>query len=105
MISHSMFAVKPLTGNASEFAKTKIEQLGRFITLTDSQKVKIEASAIEFAVKILNKDSITYQVVLPQATQEYKTALDGILTIDQKAQIIQKRKDNKNAAINKFKNN
>lgn len=98
-----IFAVKPLTGNATDFAKSMVTKITKDVNLTDSQKVKIETKAYEFGMKILNKDSITYEVFFPQYKQEYKRAIDDILTAEQKAQIIQKRNDRKNEAISRYK--
>lgn len=102
LCSDLLFAVKPLTGNPSDFAKSMLKQISKDINLTDSQKVKIETKAYEFGMKILNKDSVTYQVFLPQYKQEYKTAVDSILTRDQRELLIRKRLDRKNAVkVNK----
>jgi len=97
MFSNLAFAVKPLTGDATDFAKNKVKQLNKMVALTDSQKVIIEKKAHEFGMKILNRDSTTYQVFSPQYKQEYKMAIDSILTSDQKAQLAQKQLERRNA--------
>jgi len=97
LFSNLVFAVKPLTGDATDFAKNKVKQLNKMVALTDSQKIKIEKIAREFGMKILNKDSITYQSFSPQYKNEYKMAIDSILTSDQKAQLAQKQLERKNA--------
>ena len=97
LVSNLAFAVKPLTGDVDEFARIKVKQLNNLITLTDSQKVIIEKKAREFGLKILNRDSITYQLFSPQYKDEYKMAIDSILTSDQKALFAQKQLERKNA--------
>ena len=97
VFSNLIFAIKPLTGNVDDFAKSKVKQLGNMIALTDSQKIMIEKKAKEFGMKILNRDSITYEVFSQQFKQEYKMAIDSILTNDQKALLTQKQLDRKNA--------
>ena len=95
VFSNLIFAIKPLTGNVDDFAKSKVKQLGNMIALTDSQKIMIEKKAKEFGMKILNRDSITYEVFSQQFKQEYKMAIDSILTNDQKALLTQKQLDRK----------
>lgn len=99
-----LFAVKPLTGDANNFANKKLMQLSNVINLTDSQKTIIKIKAKEFGIKILNKDSISYSQILPIAMHQYKIETDSILTIEQKTQLFQKRMERKNAAISKYKN-
>jgi len=105
LFSNFLYAVKPLTGNVRDFENTKLMQLSLYVNLTDSQKVLVKAKANEYGMKILNKDSITYEAVLPLAKQEYKIAIDGILTNEQKALIAKKQNDRQNAAISKYNNN
>ena len=102
IFSSILFAGQPLTGNVTDFVNCKLMQLNWDITLTDSQIVLVKAKANEYGTKVLNKDSITCQEVLPLATQEYKIALDSILTNEQKAQILQKQNDRENAAKLKY---
>jgi hypothetical protein len=105
LFSNFLYAVKPLTGNVTDFENIKLMQLSRYINLTDSQKVLVKAKANEYGMKILNKDSITYKASLPLARQEYNTAIDDILTNEQKALIDKKRNERRNAAISKYNNN
>jgi hypothetical protein len=100
-----LFAEKPTNVNVSDFAKSKLKQLSVDIVLTDSQKILINKKAVEFGTKITKMDSLTYMVFMPQANQEYKMALDSILTNDQKTQLIQKRKARKEEAITEFNKN
>lgn len=103
IFSSILFAAKPLTGDITDFVNSKLMQLNWDIALTDSQQVLVKVKANEYGMKILNKDSTTCQNVLPLATQEYKIAIDNILTSEQKAQIIQKQNNRENAAILKYK--
>ena len=100
-----LYAAKPINVNVSDFAKCKLKQLSVDIVLTDSQKILINKKAVEFGTKITKMDSLTYMVFMPQANQEYKMALDSILTNDQKTQLIQKRKARKEEAITEFNKN
>ncbi len=97
MFSTLAFAIKPITGDATDFAKTKVYQLNKMIALTDSQKIIVGKKAYEFGMKILNRDSISYQAFSLQYKQEYKMAIDSILTNDQKAQLAQKQLERRNA--------
>jgi len=97
LFSNLMFAINPLTGNVDDFAKNKVKQLNKMVALTDSQKVIVERKAHEFGMKMLNRDSVTYEVFSPQYKQEYKMAIDSILTSDQKVQLAQKQLERKNA--------
>ena len=97
VFSNLVFAINPLTGNVDDFAKNKVKQLNNMVALTDSQKVIVEKKAHDFGMKLLNRDSTTYQAFSQQYKQEYKMAIDSILTSDQKAQLAQKQLDRRNA--------
>ena len=104
LFTNLLSARTPLSGNVDEFTKRKLMQLTRDIALTDGQKVLIGAKAKAFAVQIINKDSVAYYAVFPQAAKAYQAALDSILTQEQKMQIIQRQAERREAAIAKFKN-
>lgn len=101
---NGIFGVKPLIGDPTDFATKKVLLISNLIQLTDSQKLLIKIKANILGTKILNKDSVSYQIYLLQANNEYKLALDSILTSEQKQQLIQIRTNKKNAAITAYKN-
>ena len=93
-------------GNPENFATKKVAKLCKDIVLTDSQKVIIQAKAKVFAIKVQNASSLTNNTektsILNQAGQEYKTALDSVLTTEQKTQLVTKRNERRDIIMNKL---
>ena len=83
-----------------------MERLDREVVLTDSQKVVILEHAKTLAVKSQNTRSManTDAVLLQRKSdvQEYKKALDAILTDEQKEALIKKRDERREAIAKKY---
>lgn len=92
-----VFAGKPLKETKENLAKMLIEKLGKDVQLTDSQKIVLNEYAKTFITKMESTDSIpnneTKFKSKEQASLEYQTLLDNLLTNSQKEQRKIKIKD------------
>lgn len=101
-----LFAQKSSTGNVNQIAAGIVEKLDKDVALTDSQKVLILEHAKAFAAKsqstknMANNDATRSQ--RRNHVQEYKSALNSILTDEQKELIVKKRQERREAAIEKY---
>ncbi len=93
--------------NPVSIANKKLNLLSRDIVLTDSQKVVILEKAKEFAVKFQGANLLTNSIEknsqLDKAVQQYKAALDTLLTSEQKTQLETKRNERRDLIMNKLK--
>jgi uncharacterized membrane protein YbjE (DUF340 family) len=107
LIAILLFTNLLFAGNPENIVTKKVAKLCEDIVLTDSQKVIILAKANMFATKMQSASSLTKDTeknsILNQAGQEYKTALDSVLTIEQKTQLVTKRNERRDIIMNKLK--
>lgn len=101
-----MFAQKPSTGNVNQIAAGIVERLDKDVALTDSQKVVILQHAKVFAAKsqstknMANNDATRLQ--RKTHVQEYKSALNAVLTEEQQEILVKKREERRDAAMKKY---
>lgn len=101
-----LFAQKPSTENVNQIAAGIVERLDKDVALTDSQKVVILQHAKVFAAKsqntqhMANNDATRSQ--RRNHVQEYKSALNSILTDEQKELIVKKRQERREAVVKKY---
>lgn len=109
LFTNLLFAGNPVKYNADYLANLMVEKLSRDIMLTDSQKTAILAKAKEYAEKRQNSDSQKNSVdedeTKKQASQQYKAALESILTSEQKAQLTTKQSERRDSISNKYRTN
>ena len=101
-----LLAQKPSTGNVNQIAAGIVERLDKDVALTDSQKVAILEHAKVFTAKsqstknMANNDATRLQ--RRNHVQEYKSALNSILTDEQKEMIVKKREERREAVVEKY---
>lgn len=99
-------AQMPSTGNVNQIAAGIVERLDKEVALTDSQKVVILEHAKVIAAKsqsirnMANNDATRQQ--RSNHVQEYKSALNNILTDEQKVLIVRKRQERREAVVEKY---
>ena len=105
-ICSTVFSKKTSSADIGSIATGIVERLDREVVLTDSQKVVILEHAKTLAVKSQNTRSManTDAVLLQRKSdvQEYKKALDAILTDEQKEALIKKRDERREAIAKKY---
>ncbi|OJV37527.1 MAG: hypothetical protein BGO29_03540 [Bacteroidales bacterium 36-12] len=105
-ICSTVFSQKTSSADVSSIATGIVERLDSDVVLTDSQKVVILEHAKTLAVKSQNTRSManTDAVLLQRKSdvQEYKKALDAILTDEQKEALIKKRDERREAIVKKY---
>lgn len=101
-----VYAERPASEDVNHIATRIVERLDRDVALTDSQKVVILEYAKVFAIESQNTRSMTNtDAVLLQRksnVQEYKKALDTILTDEQKETLILKQEKCREAVVKKY---
>lgn len=92
-----------------ERANNIIAKISRDITLTDSQKTAIVAKSVVYEAKVDEANTITNRVDLvlrkKQISEEFDTALDSILSADQREELKSKQEERRNAIISKHLTN
>ena len=91
LFSNLLFAADPLNGNADNLANVLTEKLSKDVQLTDSQKTIVKAKVIEFIARMESADKKSTDSekfnAKKQASDEYESKLDSILTLEQKTQL------------------
>ena len=101
-----LFAQKPPTENVNQIAAGIVERLDKDVALTDSQKVVILQHAKVFTAKsqstknMANNDATRLQ--RKNQVEEYKAALNAILTDEQKEILEKKLEEHREAVVKKF---
>ena len=94
MFSNVLFAGNPINiGNPDDYATKSVTRLGTEITLTDSQKIILQAKTKAYVLKIQNANSLSdseQKSALIKSYREYKAAKDSVLTPIQKSQLTAK---------------
>jgi len=102
LIAVLLFSDLVFAGNPENLANKIMAKLGKDISLTDSQKVFIQAKLQTFVVTLQNSNS-NVDANTKKAYHAYLATLDSILTTEQKTQLITKRNARRDASINKIK--
>jgi len=102
LIAILIFSNLIFAGNSQDIVNKIVSKLSKDITLTDSQKVIIQAKLQTFAVILQNSNSNVDENT-KQAYHAYHATLDSILTTEQKTQLISKRNARRDATMNKLK--
>jgi len=93
--------------NPEVLANKMVAKLAKDVTLTESQKIAIQAKAKELSVKLQNAESIKSsdekQASLSLIFQGFKQNVDSLFTPEQRKQLQIKRNERRNAAHNKLK--
>ena len=104
-----LFPIAFYAADPETISNKMITKLSNDVTLTDSQKAMIKVKTIAFFRKIQNSDpnkSIEEKIKEHQQfTNEYKMALDSVLTAEQKELLIQKQNEHKQAIIDRYLKN
>jgi len=92
LFSNLLFAGNPKTsGSEYNLADLLIEKMGKDIILTDSQKLVVKAKLKTYIVKMKNAHALTNGderlSKKEQASNEYQSSLDSILTPAQNQQL------------------
>jgi len=101
-----LFAQKTSMENVNQIAAGIVEKLHKDVALTDSQKVVILKYAKVFAAKsqstrnMANNDATRMQ--RKNHVQEYKSALNAVLTDEQKEMLVKKREERREAVVKKY---
>lgn len=105
MFQNLVLAINP-NANVDNIAAKMVSILSKDIVLTDSQKTVIQQNAKTFILRF-NEASASKtgneKLATMNFSKEYKIALDGILTLEQKEQLILKRNERKQILTNKYK--
>jgi hypothetical protein len=109
LIAIFFFSGLLFAGNPDNLATITVGKLNADISLTDSQKVIIQANAKELFVQMQKANSLTNKTDISTdkklAYEQYKATLDSVLTREQKAQLITKQNERRRAIENKYKAN
>lgn len=101
-----LYAQKSSKGNVNQIATGIVETLDKEVALTDSQKVVILEYAKVFATKSQNTRNMTNnEVTLQQRksnVQEYKSAINAVLTDQQKEMLVKRREERRAGVVNKY---
>jgi len=108
LLSNVLNATTPPKINAESKANMMVDRLSKDFVLTDIQKSEINAKAKIFIEKINNANEIKDRNKLIFTKKgiynEYKIALDSILTDEQRVQLSAKQEERENLIISKYKN-
>lgn len=107
--------VFPLNGNnyekgnnrsVNDIAESIVAKLNQEVVLTDSQKVIVKQHAKIFVSKTQNTNELdnsdSTRTLRKSYIQEYKAALDAVLTEEQKALLVKKQEERRDAAMDKY---
>lgn len=101
-----LLAQKTSTKNVDQIAAGIVEKLSKEVALTDSQKVVILEHAKAFALKSQNTKNLSNnEVTLMQRksnVQEYKAAINEVLTNEQKEMLVKKHEERREAVVKKY---
>ena len=99
-----LFAGNPKTsGSEDNLANLLIEKMGKDVVLTDSQKLVIKTKLKTYIIKMQNAHALTKNderfSKKEQASNEYQSSLDSILTPTQSQQLQLKIKERENVKL------
>lgn len=101
-----LFPVAFFAADPETISNKMVTTISNNVTLTDSQKAAIKIKAIIFVRKIQSSDSnksIEEKIKEHRRfTDEYRMALDSILTTEQKEQLKQKQDEHKQTTLDKL---
>lgn len=102
LFSNLLFAGNPKTsGSEDNLADLLIEKMGKDVILTDSQKLVVKAKLKTYIVKMQNAHALSNsdekKSKKNQASLEYQSSLDSILTPSQNKQLKLKINERENA--------
>jgi len=107
LFSNVLTATNPPIEKAGNKANIMVEDLSKYIVLTEYQKAKIETWSKDYMVKIKNANKLVNREELVASKkaiiQEYKMSLDSILTNEQKTQRLVKQNERIEAVISKYR--
>lgn len=101
-----LFSQSVPIANVNEIAIGIVERLDKVVLLTDSQKVELLVHAKVYAAKtritraMVNSHSVVWQRKLD--VQEYKLALNSILTDEQKDLLVKQLYERREAVVKRF---
>lgn len=103
-----LFAGNPKRNYSDNMTDNLLNMINADVNLTDSQKIAIKSIAGKFVNKLKNSneqvDSVFIKTVYKPASVEYQTALDNILTPEQKDTLLIKRIERSQLSIKNNKN-
>lgn len=102
----TLYAQKTQADDAGRIAEGIVERLDKDVILTDSQKVVILEHAKVFAVKSQSTQNLTNndatRMQRRNHVQEYKAAINEVLTNEQKEMLAKKREERREAVVKKY---